>query len=94
LLSATLSPNDILYFALPYYILTPIAGSDPLEYNTEFFYQVVRFDILDPPGLPTTNAVILNCFPSIIDPIYPKAIDYSSQDNALAVAWKISSEKF
>jgi hypothetical protein len=53
---------------------------------------VVFFDILDSTGLAMTNAVILE---QLAGPdIYPKAMDYSSIDDALIIAWSYNSTTF
>jgi hypothetical protein len=54
-------------------------------------YQVVLFDIFDSTGLLTTNAVILD--ENITSPI-PKAMEYSTLDNALIIAWASYSQIF
>jgi hypothetical protein len=61
-------------------------------YNDVYYrFQVVLFDIVDSTGLLTTNAVILD--ENVTSPI-PKAMDYSSLDNALIIAWTSYSQDF
>jgi len=94
-IAATLSPNDILYLALPYTVFSDPYPHPTIENETvrDVYYhcQVILFDKVDSPGGPMTNAVILD--QNITSPT-PKALDYSSLDNALIIAWTSNSQIF
>ena len=65
-MAATLSPNDILYFALPYIVSVPFifqdptSGEDQTGNNNFYHYRVVCLNIGDPLGGLISNAVILD----------------------------------
>jgi hypothetical protein len=92
-IAATLSPNDILYLALPYTVFSDPYPHPTIENETvrDVYHhcQVVFLDRAD--SLGGTNSVILD--KNVTSPI-PKAMDYLALENALIIAWASYSQIF
>ena len=58
-----------IYLAFPYTVIVQMPdGSGGFIPTPTYYYTVARFDLLDPPSLPTINAKIRNTYLGLADP--------------------------